>query len=556
MMTNHITFKNARTGISKTGFFVRAAGGCAVFVTLLFASEMRAANILTNSGFETANLASWTTFGGNNFSESGGNPHGGVNFYKVFGQFPNPGALNFTGIYQDNPSIPGATYSADGWTYSDSADSGGIHGQDAVWVEVSFRDGSKNALALYRSIVVNGANIAGFGGLDTWFDLQITNQCSFTNPSGLILPPGTVTNTVTSLVAPAGTAFVRYQVVFEQGPDNANGSMYFDDLTLNNGTVVTAPPPATTNWNIVWDDEFNGTSINTNIWSFETGNNDGWGNNELEYYTGRTNNAYVGDGLLHIVARRESTNTFSYTSARMNTLGTHNLPLYVTPIYGRFEWRARLPAGVGMWPALWMMGADFPSIGWPGCGEIDVVENNGANPTFVQGSLHAPNNFNPTSIFNFTDEDSVTNFHTYVLDWETNLTQWFVDGKLYETQISKAPFNAPFFFLMNLAVGGNYLSVNGVNPTIGQINAGTVFPQELQVDYVRIYEQTVPLEISVTQSNGSVILDWPTNIVCHLQTQTNSLASGSWSDVNNATNPFVVLPDPNNASVFYRLQSP
>ena len=297
--------------------------------------------------------------------------------------------------------------------------------------------------------------------------------------------------------------------------------MYFDDLTLNQtgGTVVTPPPP--TQWNIVWDDEFNGTAINPAIWTFENGNNGGWGNNELEYYTGRTNNAYVSNGFLHIVARQESTNGFSFTSARMKTQG-----LYATPTYGRFEWRAKLPAGVGMWPALWMMGTNFPLVGWPGCGEIDVVENNGSNPDFVQGSLHS-NGGDPTAIHNFTGGESVTNFHTYLLDWEPGSIKWFVDGQVYETQSSQTPFNAPFFFLMNLAVGGQYVG----SPTISQIKAGTVFPAELQVDYVRIYEQTAPLQISVTQSNGSVFLTWPSNIVCHLQVQTNSLANGNWFDV-------------------------
>ena len=515
-----------------------------VAIGVLFAIEARAANILTNPGFETASLAGWMTFGPNNSSQNtAGIAHGGVNFYKVYGAFI--GAQNYTGIYQDNPSAPGAIYSANGWTYTDFNDGNGIHGQDAIWLEVSFRDASLNALALYRSVVVTSNNLASLGGTNTWFDLQITNQCSFTNASAQVLLPGTMTNTVASLVAPAGTAYVRYQVVFAQGPDNANASMFFDDLTLNQtgGTVVPPPP---TQWNIVWSDEFNSNSINKNIWAFETGNNGGWGNNELEYYTGRTNNAYESGGLLHIVARAESTNTFSFTSARMKTQGHFD-----TPAYGRFQWRARLPAGVGMWPALWMLGSDFSSVGWPGCGEIDVVENNGANPTFVQGSLHS-NGGDPTKIFNFSGGDSVTNFHTYLLDWEPNSIQWFVDGQLYETQSSQAPFNAPFFFLLNLAVGGNYVS----NPTISQINAGTAFPQELQVDYVRVLELTAPLQIAVTQSNGNVVLTWPANIVCHLQVQTNSLVNGNWTDLTNTTNPVVIAPYPKSASVFYRLESP
>ena len=549
-MTYRIILNNVRTRISKTVFLARAVGGGAALVALLFAGEMHAANILTNSGFETASLAGWTAFGLYNSIQSGaGVAHGGINYYKVYGQFN--GATNYTGIYQDNPSAPGAIYSADGWAYSLSSDY--IRGQDAIWLEVSFRDASYNALALYRSVVVSSNNIASYGGLNTWFDLQITNQCSFTNASKLILSPGTVTNTVTSLVAPSGTVYARYQIVFEQGKDNASGSMYFDDLTLNQtgGTVVVPP---VTQWNIVWSDEFNGTSIDTSKWAFETGNNNGWGNSEREYYTSRTNNAYVSNGILHIVARQESTNGFSYTSARMKTEN-----LYTTT-YGRVEWRAKLPAGVGMWPALWMLGANIGPVGWPSCGEIDVVETKGTAPATVQSSLHSGSD--ETGTYIFSGGDSSTNFHNYLLDWEPNSISFSVDGHLYETQTSwgtsisgatyPTPFNAPFFILMNLAVGGNYVG----NPSISAINAGTIFPAEVQVDYVRVYERTVPLQISATQSNGNFVLICPTNIVCHLQAQTNSLVGANWFDVSNPTNLFVIVPDPNNASVFFRLESP
>jgi beta-glucanase (GH16 family) len=549
-MTHRITLNNVQTRISKTVFLARAVGSYAALVALLFAGEMHAANILTNSGFETASLAGWTPFGANNYSQSGaGVAHGGVNYCKVYGQFN--GATNYTGIYQDNPSAPGAIYSADGWAYSLSSDY--IRGQDLIWLEVSFRDASYNALALYRSVVVSSNNIASYGGLNTWFDLQITNQCSFTNASKLILSPGTVTNTVTSLVAPSGTVYARYQIVFEQGKDNASGSMYFDDLALNQtgGTVVVSP---VTQWNIVWSDEFNGTSIDTSKWAFETGNNNGWGNSEREYYTGRTNNAYVSNGILHIVARQESTNGFSYTSARMKTEN-----LYTTT-YGRVEWRAKLPAGVGMWPALWMLGANIGPVGWPGCGEIDVVETKGTAPATVQSSLHSGSD--ETGTYIFSGGDSSTNFHNYLLDWEPNSISFSVDGHLYETQTSwgtsisgatyPTPFNAPFFILMNLAVGGNYVG----NPSISAINAGTIFPAEVQVDYVRVYERTVPLQISATQSNGNFVLICPTNIVCHLQAQTNSLVGANWFDVSNPTNLFVIVPDPNNVSVFFRLESP
>jgi len=520
----------------------RVVASLILIAGLISAKPGLAANILGNPGFETGNFTNWTTFGPNNYVLSGASQaHSGTCYYKVYGAFN--GAYNYTGIYQDNFTAPGAIYSADGWGYSLSSDA--MNGQDQAWIEVSFRDSSYNALALYRSPVVTSNNIASLGGLSKWFDLQITNQCSFTNASALPLLPGTVINTVTSLVAPAGAVYVRYQIVFVQGPDKAHGSMYFDDLTLNQtgGTVVVPPQ-----WNIVWSDEFNGTNINTNIWTYDLGGG-GWGNSELEYYTSSPQNAYVSNGLLHIAALQSMGGT-SYTSARMKTQG-----LYNTPTYGRFVWRAALPAGVGMWPALWMMGSCYPSPGWPACGEIDVVENNGATPTWVQGSLHS-NAGGPTLVYNLPNGGSTTNFHIYELDWNATSIQWLVDGYVYETQSIGAPFNAPFFFIMNVAVGGNYVNETG-NSATNDINSGTVFPATMLVDYVRVYEPTAPLALSVgPQSNGSFILSWPTNIVCHVQIQTNSLTGTNWFDTSVTTSPFVVLPDPNETSVFYRLESP
>jgi beta-glucanase (GH16 family) len=537
-MKHHPTLNRIQNKLSKTVFPAGTTSGWVTLMFLLFAGEMHAQNILSNPGFEAGSLTNWMPFQSNNYIESNGLAHSGTYYYKVYGQFS--GVTNFTGIYQENSSAPGDTYSADGWTYSSSSDA--IHGDDSIWIEVAFQDASYNALACYRSDVVTSNNMASFGGFNNWIDLQITNQCSFTNASALILSPGKVTNTVANLVAPAGTAYVRYEVVFAQGVDNANGSMYFDDLTLNQTGGTNA---LVTQWNIVWSDEFNGTSINTSNWTYDLGNNDGWGNGELEYYTSNSANAYVSNGLLNIVVLQQSTNGFSYTSARMKTEG-----LYNTPTYGRFVWRAALPAGTGMWPALWMLGSDYPSVGWPDCGEIDVVENNGANPNFVQGSLHDASG-GPTAIYDLPNGESTTNFHIYELDWESNSISWSVDGQFYETQSGGAPFNAPFFFLMNVAVGGNYVGY----PTNNEINAGTVFPAIMQVDYVRIYEQTAPLQITTTLSNGDFVLSWPTNIVCHLQTQTNSLVSG-WSDLSDTTNPFVIAPDPSQSSVFYRLESP
>ncbi|HLX94305.1 MAG TPA: family 16 glycosylhydrolase [Verrucomicrobiae bacterium] len=517
-----------------------------------------ATNLLTNPGFESGNLTGWTTFGntiGNASVQSGG-AHSGAYYFKSYGQFI--GATNYSGVFQDNPSAPGNTYTADGWAYTASSDGGGLHGQDTIWVEVSFRDASYNALALYRSAVVTSNNLAGFGGVNQWFDLQITNQCSFSNPSAQILLPGTVANTVTNLVAPPGTVYVRYQVVFAQGPDNANASMYFDDLTLNQtGGTVVVPPVLQTN--IVWDDEFNqpdGSSPDPTKWGYDTGAG-GWGNNELETYT--TTNARVQGGQLVIEADRLiSGGVTNYTSTRMLTKGKWSWT------YGRMEARIKIPRGQGIWPAFWMLGTNIDSVGWPTCGEIDIMENIGktSDQGTDHGTIHGPQgggDYNGGSgvggTYTLPSGALADNFHIYAIEWTPNQIKWFLDSNQFFTATpSSLPggatwvFTQPQFFILNLAVGGNWP---------GYPDATTVFPQQMLVDYVRVYQQTAPMAIAVApQAGGSWSLSWPTNIVCHLQVQTNSLVGGNWTDLPGTTSPYVITPDPNQSAVFYRLASP
>jgi beta-glucanase (GH16 family) len=245
-------------------------------------------------------------------------------------------------------------------------------------------------------------------------------------------------------------------------------------------------------WRLVWSDEFNGSSVNTNHWGFDVGNGgNGWGNHELEFYTSRPENVFVRHGLLHIVARREFYHDFNYTSARLKTRGRF------CQKYGRFELRARLPQGKGYWPAFWLMPEHEVYGGWAASGEIDVMENKGDNPRNVLGTIHyggpSPRNTHSHGpSYNFPPGDSVANFHIYAVEWTKRAIRWFVDDHLYETQTAwwsastpklrnpyPAPFNQPFFIIMNLAVGGNF---DG-NPT-----DATIFPGEIQVDYVRVYE--------------------------------------------------------------------
>ena len=507
----------------------------------LAAVAVQGASLLSNPGFEsnpageTQTLPGWTAYGANSYGETGASQaHGGTNYLKTFQAFT--GVVNYNGVYQDYISGPGAGYVAEGWVCPVAGDL--LAGQNAAWVEVSFRDANANVLALYRSAVVATNTIAtGFFPAGQWSRLAVTNQCD----------PGSyqITNTSAQLTAPAGTRFLRCQIVFQGDAHFSGGSLYFDDLNL----AQTGGAPYG-NMNIVWTDEFNGTAINTNVWTFDQGSG-GWGNNELECYTSRTNNASVADGFLHLTGRAEAYQGASYTSARIKSQGLFSCT------YGRIEWRARMPAGTGCWPALWLLGTNISTLGWPGCGEIDVMENNGSNPGMVQGSIHSGSD--ATAIYNFTDGGVITNFHTYTLDWTTNALLFYVDGHLYETQTNWSsstgsgypfPFNQPFFLIMNLAIGGNYLN----NPTTNAINAGTVFPSEVLVDYVRIYNVTDPLRLAVKQAGSSVLLTWNTNVVCRLQAQTNLLATGAWVPVNAITNSLPISPQTGNA--FYRLASP
>jgi beta-glucanase (GH16 family) len=207
-----------------------------------------------------------------------------------------------------------------------------------------------------------------------------------------------------------------------------------------------------------------------------------------------------------------------YTSARMKTQGLFSKK------YGRIEFRAKLPQGLGFWPALWMLGTNITSVNWPACGEVDILENNQSLGNQVQGTLHysdaSNNHLQQTRVYALpTSGDSVTNFHTYAVEWATNSIKWLVDSNVVQTWTSwssstgpyPAPYNQPYFLLMNLAIGGSYLG----NPTDSQINSGTVFPGELQVDWVRVYDDVpvaappdTPTGVSIGQGQGKVFVSW------------------------------------------------
>ena len=243
------------------------------------------------------------------------------------------------------------------------------------------------------------------------------------------------------------------------------------------------------NWQLMWSDEFNGAageSPDAAKWKFDIGvgpNNDGWGNSELEYYTNRTVNASMdGTGNLAITAKKEMYSGSGFTSARIKTIGLFDQP------YGRFEARIKTPWGPGVWPAFWLLGSNVDTIGWPQCGEIDIMELRGQKPNIMNGTVHGPGYSGGSSItksFAFANDRFDVDFHVFAVEWGKDYIDFFVDNTLYQ-QITpdnitgKWVFDHPFFIIMNVAVGGNYLGF----PT-----NQTPFPQTMLVDYVKVYKE-------------------------------------------------------------------
>ena len=226
-------------------------------------------------------------------------------------------------------------------------------------------------------------------------------------------------------------------------------------------------------WNLVWADDFD--FFDDSKWQYEYGDS-GWGNNELENYTDQPDNIFTQDGNLIIQANRNDDG--SYTSARINTAGKFETT------YGKFEMRAKLPSGQGIWPAFWLLGANIGENPWPGCGEIDIMELVGNDPTNVHGSTHG-NGFDTTSTYSgegFTDD-----FHTYAAIWQPGQIDFLVDDNVYntvtydDTNGGEWPFDDnPMFIILNLAVGGDWP---------GNPDDSTEFPQQYVIDYVHVYQE-------------------------------------------------------------------
>ena len=290
--------------------------------------------------------------------------------------------------------------------------------------------------------------------------------------------------------------------------------------------------PAPEGWTLVWHDEFDGDQIDRSKWDFDIGNGffdyhshtwvPGWGNEELQYYTDAPANAYVKDSALHICAIKESLHGCGYTSARLKTRSRDGAPLF-NQTYGRFEIRAQVPWGKGLWPALWMLPQNDTHGRWAASGEIDIMEIHGEDPTRTLGSIHFGSTYPKRSLVTHThklpDSTTVADWHVYAVEWEPGEIRWYFDGVHWATQgfwwsCSKtrdgqgiapsrasdlnpwpAPFDHPFYLLMNVAVGGNFPGVP---------NAQTQFPASLVVDYVRVYQRSTGYGESKPRATGRV----------------------------------------------------
>ena len=254
---------------------------------------------------------------------------------------------------------------------------------------------------------------------------------------------------------------------------------------------------AESSWKLVWSDEFDGDSLNTNVWTRETGGS-GWGNNELQYYTDRTDNSYVSDGTLKIVAKRENYSNCRFTSARLKTAGKKSFK------YGKMEARIKVNGGNqdGVWPAFWMMGDD--GTAWPWCGELDIMEHANSR-NYVEGTIHwnaggssynTPYNhifwgsYSVPAYYYYSDNNNgINGWHTYGVFCDENTIKWYVDNNIYLTAYlnddNAYAFRKNHYFLLNLALGSNATGYTGNTAPNDSFQSAT-----MEVDYVRAYQRT------------------------------------------------------------------
>ena len=334
--------------------------------------------------------------------------------------------------------------------------------QQAVTVGYGTSDGTAKAGVDYTT--ESGTITIPAGQTEVYVDVPVSGDSLRQGNQTFSFTLNTVTNAVLGTAKATGTIL------------NA------DLLYLPTDTTGYTTPASYPGYTLAWSDEFNGNTLNTKDWNYEQGGS-GWGNSELENYTNRTQNVFVSAGHLVIEARQESYGGNNYTSGRLTTQGKR------TFTFGRIDIRAKLPVSKGMWPALWMLGSNISTVPWPGCGETDIMELIGTYPGRITGSLHwqqsggSEGTYNNN--YNLTAGDFSQQFHVYSIIWKQDSVQFLVDDQPYvnggvsDVTSGTYPFNSPFFFIFNVAVGGNWP---------GPPDGTTIFPQRMFVDYVRVFQ--------------------------------------------------------------------
>lgn len=256
------------------------------------------------------------------------------------------------------------------------------------------------------------------------------------------------------------------------------GSCTKADSTVSADVPTTDTTGVLPGWTLVWHDEFEKTTLDSTSWNYEV-NGNGGGNNELQYYTREPRNCFIENGTLVLQALKESYLGKQYTSARLNTSGKRSW------LYGRVDTRAKLPYGKGLWPAIWMLPTDWVYGGWPASGEIDIMEELGQDAGLVYGTIHWGADVDHHMISGGQyrlpgGQSFAAGFHLFSFEWSADSLQWFVDGVRYHTERNGPPFDKRFHLVLNVAVGGNWP---------GSPDATTVFPQYMQIDYIRVYKK-------------------------------------------------------------------
>ena len=415
-------------------------------------------NILTNSGFEGGSLAPWTLVIPSNGGASQGRIHTGA-----WGAYVGPNFGRIERVIQG--LLPNTTYMLCGWFTVETAGT-------------TVRFGAQEYATNATPVMQNVTGLVNF----TWQQFSLTFTTGWNYTSAKIF-----------FEQPASGGLLGYSDDWWLVQSSAAGPT----ATRTSTPLASATPTATGVWNMVWSDEFNGTAIDRTKWNFMigTGSSEGltnWGNNELEYYTDRTENARLENGNLVIEARQEAYGGRQYTSARMVTQGLAAWQ------YGKFEARMKLPYGQGIWPAFWMLGESIGhqhNLNWPQSGEIDIMEMIGGGRTRddrYYGTMHWKKDGGHVYWGGNTDnlppgERFADNYHVFGIEWDANQIRWYLDGQYWFgsniTINDTEEFHQPFHLLFNVAVGGNWP---------GNPDATTVLPQKMYVDWVRVHQWQGP----------------------------------------------------------------